>query len=443
MNSDWKRANPRLWRPRPSGSFAQSMAPVAAARNERNVLILTGVGHFSTHWFELMFPTLAVTLAAEQRVPIQDVLGWSFAGYLLFGLGALPAGLIADRVGGRHLLLGALFGLGVASLAASEAESGRALSLCLAVMGACASVYHPVGMSLITRTIDARGRALGVNGVFGNVAIALTPVLTALLCAQVGWQGAYRVVGYAMCALAVGCAFLPIDERTRLAAPRPLAGRPRSLGAFALLLLAATLAGISYRGNTLLQPGYFAERVPALGYGLATSLVYLFGIGGQYLGGLLADRHDQRRLYLAFHALSLPALLAMAVLSGVPLLGSAAVFLFFSLGMQPIENSLYAHFTPERWRGTAYGLKFVCTFGIGSLAVWLVRWADGAGGLSFAVLCLAGVVALVVAVAAALVWSAGPPRGSETVAPAGRRAVAAALAPVLAHTTSPTEQPPA
>ena len=99
--------------------------------------------------------------------------------------------------------------------------------------------------------------------------------------------------------------------------------------------------------------------MPEIGFGAATSLAYLFGIAGQYVGGVLADRHDLRRLYLAFHALSLPALLLMTALSGLPLVGGAALFVFFSLGMQPIENSLFAHYTPARWRATAYGLKFV------------------------------------------------------------------------------------
>jgi MFS family permease len=378
------------------------MVTLTAARNERNVLLLTGVGHFTAHFFELMFPTLAVALASEANVPLEEVLTWSFFGYLAFGLGALPAGLLADRIGARLPLLVGLFGLGVTALAASEVTTPRALTVCLAVMGGFASIYHPVGMSLITRSIDARGRALGINGIFGNLAIALTPVVTAALCARFGWQDTFRLVGYAMCALAVGCAFLPVEEtRPAPAHADQTAGRI-NWRPLLLLLLAATLAGISYRGNTLLQPGYFAERVSPVWFGAAVSAAYLLGIAGQYVGGLLADRHDQRRLYLLFHLCSLPALLAMTVLSGTPLVLSAAGFVFFSLGMQPIENSLVAHYAPPRRRAMVYGLKFVCTFGIGSLAVWLVRWADGIGGLSHAVLWLSGVVALVVLVAAVL-----------------------------------------
>ncbi len=380
------------------------MAVPSAARSERNVLVITGVGHFSAHFFELMFPTLAVALARQADVPLDEVLGWSFLGYLLFGAGALPAGLLADRIGARLLLLVSLFGLGVSALAASEAPSPRALMFCLAAIGAFASIYHPVGMGLISQAVSAPGRALGINGICGSVAIAITPLLTAALCTQLGWQNTYRAVGYAMCAVAVGCAFLPFAEphvkRVRAArdAAPPIAWRPLTV-----LFIAATLAGISYRGATLIQPGYFAAHLTEIGYGAATTIAYLFGIAGQYVGGAAADRYDLRRGYLFFHALSLPGLVAMSWLGGLPLLACAALFTFFSRGMEPIENSLFAHLSPARWRATLYGVKFVGTFGIGALGVFLVRWADGVGGLSYAMLSLGAVVVLVVGAAAVLV----------------------------------------
>jgi len=377
------------------------------AQNERNVALIAGIGHFSTHFFELMFPTLAVYLALTMRLPLADVLGWSFYSYLLFGLGALPAGWLADRLGARFVLIGASGGLGVFAIAAGEVQTGTALSICLAGIGLFASAYHPVGMSLITRTIDARGRALGINGIFGNLAIAVTPAVVAVLCERYGWRAAFEIAGYTMCAITVACAFLPIDDKQTVPAPVLAAnGNDRRwAGMFALLLVAAALGGISYRGNTLVQPAYFAERVHVIDYGLATSLVYTVGIVGQYVGGHLADRYDLRWLYFAFHALALPPLLAMTALSGTPLLGGAGLFAFFSLGMQPIENSLVAHLAPARWRGTAFGMKFVLTFGVGAFAVRLVQWAQSAHGLSFAIGCLAAVVVLLLVTIGAFLYA--------------------------------------
>jgi MFS family permease len=377
------------------------MARRRYSANERRVLALTGVAHSATHFFELMYPTLAVALARETGRPLAEVLGWSFAGYLLFGLGALPAGLLADRVGGRRVLIAGLLGMGLASLAAAWVQPGASLAILLAVIGLSASAYHPAGMSLITHTVAARGRALGLNGIFGNVGIAATPFVTAALAARFGWRHTYLVVGLGTCAAALAFASLRIDERPLPEGDTAPAMNGRGDGlAFALLCLAAALGGISYRANTVAQPAYFAERVSVLGYGATASLVYLVGILGQYLGGVLADRHHLGRLYLGFHLASLPLLLVMSRTSGIPLVAASAVFVLFSLGSQPAENSLFARFSPPRWRATGYGAKFVMTFGVGSLAVGLVQRADAAGDLAALFNWIAIVVAALVATVA-------------------------------------------
>jgi len=374
--------------------------------NERRVLALTGVAHFSAHLFELMFPTLAVALARQTGVPLAQVLGWSFAGYLLFGLGALPAGLLTDRIGGRRMLTIGLAGMGGAALTAGFVSPGPSLVVLLAVIGLCASIYHPAGMSLISHAVRSRGRALGLNGIFGNVGIALTPIVTASLASRLGWQRTYVVVGAAACALAVFFAAVSIEERPLAGtdAAEDRRGSPVGFSLFALLCVAAALGGISYRANTVAQPAYFAERVTLLGYGATTSVVYLTGIAGQYLGGVLADRHDLRWLYLGFHALSIPALWLVSQTTELALVASSTLFLFFSLGMQPIENSLFARFTPPRWRATGYGIKFVMTFGVGSTGVRLVQWAEAGGDLSAVFRSLIGVVCLLVATVALLIW---------------------------------------
>jgi MFS family permease len=366
-----------------------------------------------------MFPTLAVALAADTGLPLAQVLGWSFAGYLLFGLGALPAGILTDRLGGRRMLIAGLAGMGAAALGAGFVTPGWSLAALLAVIGFCASAYHPAGMSLISHTVAARGRALGLNGICGNLGIAATPVVTATLAARIGWQQTFVVVGLVACAAAALFTCIPIDERSVAVPHAELGHRGSERGRlfFVILCLAAALAGITYRANTVAQPAYFATRVSLLGYGTVTSLVYVTGIAGQYLGGILADRHDLRWLYLGFHLASLPALLLVGHTYEMALFGSATLFVFFSLGMQPIENSLFARFTPARWRATGYGVKFVMTFGVGSLAVGLVQRAQTSGDLSVLFTWLAGVVGMLCVTIAALLWvSAG--QTVRNVAPA-------------------------
>jgi MFS family permease len=127
------------------------------------------------------------------------------------------------------------------------------------------------------------------------------------------------------------------------------------------------------------------------------SFTYAGGMIGQYIGGRLADRHDLRRLYLGFHAASLPFLLAMAWAHDLLFLVAACGYVFFSLGMQPIENSLVARFTPARWRSTGYGVKFVLSFGVGSSAVYALGALQSGGSFDMVFLVLAGLVVLLCA----------------------------------------------
>ncbi len=342
--------------------------------NERHTLALTAVGHFGAHFAMLLFPTLAVILAREEGLELQQVLSWSLAGYLIFGLGALPAGFLTDHLNARWVVRAGVLGLGLATMSVSAVEPGPAVAWCLALVGVFASFYHPAGLGLISRTVRARGAGLGLNGACGVLGIASAPLAAQVAAGWLGWRGAYLFLGMLLCLLGLAVSSLRIDE----AVPGPPDGESRHESRerrilFLILLLAMVFGGLSYRAATVALPAYFAERVPGWGHGTATSLVYLCGMAGQFAGGYLADRRDLRILYLAFHALSLPFVLLMAAASGLPLLLVSGVFVFFNLGMQPIENSLVARFTPDRWRSTGFGLKFAATFGIGGLAVYGIR----------------------------------------------------------------------
>lgn len=396
----------------------------AFAPDERRIVHFTGFGHAATHFVELVYPTLAVSLAIETGLPLTEVLSWSFAGYLLFGLGALPAGLAADRFGARRVILFGLMGAGLSAIAASQVAHGWPLAVCLAGLGAAASCYHPAGTGLLSRAVAARGRALGINGIYGNLGIALAPLATASMAAAFGWRGTFALTGGVLVAATVVFSRLRIVEppraprgdrsaASRLGAdevdgdgelasrggftePQTAAAMFRSAAPFIVVCATATLGGFAYRANTVAQPALFFEEISFIGYGLAASLAMGVGVGGQYLGGLVADNRDLRAGYLVFHLCSVPMLVLITFATGAPLLLVSSLYVFFALGMQPIENSLFAALTPERWRSTAYGLKFVLTFGIGSTAVWMVHDVAADDGWPAVYWVLVGVVSMLI-----------------------------------------------
>ena len=362
--------------------------------NEKKILFFCGSGHFYVHFYMVMFPSLALWIRSDLHMSLPDTLNLGFWMYLLFGVVGLPMGALADRWSGRNLMVIMLTGSGLSALACAMSSSPTGLMLGLAAVGLFASMYHPVGLGMISKCCKNRGRALGLNGVFGNLGMALAPFLAGAVAYLSSWRASYALSG--LIALLIGAAMLRvrIDERP-LSRDEP-EGKRASAAAnglyFALIMCCVLISGFYYRGTIVSLPAYFEENVrvleglfrfgsdirlsgsQSLGAVLLVSGVYLVGVFGQLAGGYAADRIDLRAAYLLFHAMSLPFMAFMAMSAEWPLLGVSVVYLFFSLGMQPIENSLVARLTPNRLRSFAYGFKFILVFGVGSFSVKLVKW---------------------------------------------------------------------
>ena len=98
----------------------------------------------------------------------------------------------------------------------------------------------------------------------------------------------------------------------------------------------------------------------------------------------------------------MPLLLGVAAASGLPLVAVATLAVAGNLSAIPAENVLMARYTPAKWRGTAFGMKFILSFGVSGLGVPLVSVIRGAtGGFGWLFVGLAG-AAGVVALAAAM-----------------------------------------
>jgi len=377
-----------------AGFLTQS--PIGSVNsNEKKILWFCGVGHFYAHFYMLLFPSLALWIRDDFGLSLPETLNLGFLMYLLFGILAVPMGFLADRWGHRKLLVAMLVGMGGSSLVCAASPGPQTLRLGLAGIGFFAAIYHPVGIGLISKCCRNRGRALGNNGVWGNLGIGLAPVLGGTSCYLWGWRPGFGLFGGILVLVGGLMMAVRIDEEP-VSHGEASSGQATAAGGnlvyFILMLACMALLGLCYRGTVVSVPGYFEQRIHALrglfalkpgidltashafGTTLLVSGIYLFGIFGQMTGGRLADQMDLRKAYLMFHALSWPFMVLMGFLSEMPLFLAGMGYLFFSLGMQPIENSLVAHLTPVHLRSLAYGLKFILVLGMGSFAVKLVKW---------------------------------------------------------------------
>lgn len=372
--------------------------------NDRSIVGFTMVGHAMVHTYELSIPIL-MTIWLLEFSTTTAALGIAVAiGYGLFGIGALPGGILVDKYGSRALIVVCLAGMGVSFLLLSVADGIVSTSLALAIWGIAASVYHPAGLTLISNGVSEHGRAFGYHGMAGNVGIALGPLATALLLLAFDWRFVAVVLAIPALIAAVVGVFISFDEtaavdtgggREFTSGNRSIAdvvGDTRRLFTIAFLTVFAVVAlnGLYYRGMLTFLPdllGGFLET--AIGdvelgiidpespiaeeFDLAQYLyagLLMVGIGGQYVGGRLVDSIDpDRGLVIMLSVLTVIALVFAPIAStGLWQLVLVSVALGFSLfAMQPLTQATVAKYSPPEARGISFGYTYLAIFGIGAL----------------------------------------------------------------------------
>lgn len=359
---------------------------------ERKVLINCCYGHFMSHFNMLAFPAVMIPLMTQLNMNMADVLEISFLMYLMFGVSALPWGIAGDKWGGRKFFAIFYAGCGLSGLASAIWVGTPAyLMITLAFLGLFSGIYHPIGSGMISREIKRVSIGMGYNGMFGNLGLATAPFLAGMINWVWGLKAVYLFLGgmnfIGLLLMFVLSRSADKDEAAKI--QEPVGGSGNGLlSAFLVLLIVMMLGGIEYRAATVIMPAYFELKTQhvfmwfsgLIGRNISgnvfatsvTSFIFLVGIIGQYIGGRVADRFEPKFCYFIFHLITVPAAIFISITSDISLVLVSIIYFFFLLGMQPIENTLVAKFTPKRFHHSAYGTKFVLTFGVGAMAVKLV-----------------------------------------------------------------------
>ena len=67
-----------------------------------------------------------------------------------------------------------------------------------------------------------------------------------------------------------------------------------------------------------------------------------------------------------------PCYLAIAYMSGYSLVILCILAAIFNASILPTENLLLSNFTPQKYHGIVYGIKFILAFGSGPISVFLI-----------------------------------------------------------------------
>jgi len=359
----------------------------AARRRDWKLIMLIGVAHASSHFFQLVLPSLYVSLGNEFGLDFARLGLLVSTFYVVSGIGQASSGFVVDRIGARPVLW---FGLAcfVLSGVLIGSANGYAMLVAAAVVGGIGnSVFHPADYSIINHRVSAPrlGHAFSAHGLTGNLGWALTPVFMTSITLLADW----RVAAYSAAGLVALVLLLTILGRDLLGGPSPLEGhadaeagkaaakpaakpqesvlttlstllsKPALWGAF--LFFACTSIALSSVQNytiPLLGQLYDLSKVAASsalsGYMVASAV-------GMAAGGFLvsANPRTERTVMVALILAGLTlVVLALGLVPAVLAAPVVALAGFCSGVAAPSRDMLIRRVTPKGSTGSVYGLVY-------------------------------------------------------------------------------------
>ncbi len=390
---------------------------------ERHLLFLFCAAHALTHLSLLVLPASFTQLEREFGWSV-ETLGLVNTGMqLAFGFLAIPVGYFAVRIGAVRLLGMGFFvmALGTSVSAVTSPALPIFFSAGVYLLGAGASVFHPVGFGDLSERVSDKARAFSLLGVAGSIGVGVAHLFLGNLADYAGWRVAFGVVAVANALMAVAFFYsLPKSQKSlpkwqlKEVHARPLSltlsheGRGDDKRAsegilnvrVLLLLLIAFLLGAIYHGYVTflkeLNQTVFSEgrwHLPLLWVNNFSSLALLMGVGGQWSVAYLGKRFRPELCMASLVVVMVAILLAMGMSTERPGLYLALSLLFplvYFTG-QPLGHLLVAHHVPPAKRSRVYGMYFAASFGVGAVgssggAFALTRYGMGALFVLLAVL---------------------------------------------------------
>jgi MFS family permease len=365
----------------------------------RGTSLLLNIGHAIDHMFLLIFATAVASVAAEfGYARWEDLLPFSAGAFLMFGLGSVPAGRLGDLWGRRRMMVIFFFGMGVSALLCALTRNAWQMAAALALLGSFSAIYHPVGIPMLLQHAARPGVTIGINGLAGNMGIAVAALVTGLTVKYAGWRMAFVLPAL----LSIACGFLfmrmapaeaeaPSRRKAKAAVTLP----PQMLARLFLVMTFAAISGsllfnFTTNGNGQLMRERFTGIVddPAQ-LGLMLAAVYAVASFAQVVVGRLIDRFPLKRLYFCIVLMQIPLFLLAAYAQGWVLFVLQIGFMVAIFGAIPFTDAMVARYVDDAIRSRVSGMRLAVSFGISSVAVYALGPAVKSAGFATLLLSMA------------------------------------------------------
>lgn len=336
----------------------------------------------------------------------------------IYGFMSPVAGMIADRINRKWLIVGSLFVWSAVTFGMGYADSFRQVYWLRALMGVSEALYIPAGLSLIADWHQDKSRSLAVGihmtGLYTGQAIG---GFGATIAAAYSWHATFHWFGIIGIAYAIVLMLFLHENKEHMEIERLRREEPKQNSSIfkGLSLLFSNIAFwvILFYFAAPSLPGWATKNwLPTLFAGnldipmseagpMSTITIALSSFFGVIIGGVLSDKwvlkNIRGRVYTGAIGLGLtvPALVLLGF--GHNMIGIVGAGLLFGVGFGIFDANnmpILCQFVSVKYRATAYGImNMTGVFAGAAVTSVLGRWTDGGElGLGFAML---GIVVLI------------------------------------------------
>lgn len=260
-------------------------------------------------------------------------------GILTEGIAGFAGGLLSDRFPLRRILTVCLLLSCLGAIVAGFSSSLALLGIGVVLIASAQGLYHPTGLTAISRSISRRARALGIHGAMGSLSLTISPFIAISLAVLFQWKLSFLVAA----GVAGVVAFLvwrmkPMEGKTDSEVEAPTAVKAIDIEQ-SLPKLALALLLLAYCINVFVMWGFIIflsttiDSLAGLGdttfgilsvVGLAVAGVFFSGAIGQFTSGVLTERFRAIPLAIVMVMASIPLLFILGTVDGAPVLLVAA-----------------------------------------------------------------------------------------------------------------------
>lgn len=349
-----------------------------------NLLIPFSIGHFANDLVPIgMYLIIPAFGTAMGLTPAE--IGLLF---MIHGLGSslayFPAGLLADHLANRGILLAAtFFWVAAGYFVASFTESFWVFAILIAVAGMGDAAWHPIATGVLAQMHKAqRAYALGVHAIGGHLSEVIALPVVGLLLVWGDWRLAIQVL--VIPTVLMGVVFLFIAPKV----PRHVNSRPTRADFADIWQVWATKAGVrvialftvynmSLFAIITMMPLYLKNH-HEFGWqdtAFAMAVMMLFGAMGQPWMGKISDRIGRKPISVLGNAIAAgAAFVAWLSTSIVLTLLALGIALIVLVAIRAVLLAAAVDHAGNR-EGTSLGLAFAFMDGFAATAALLAGLA--------------------------------------------------------------------